>query len=90
MAKRSAARMVFFVVLMALTISTLAQPLLQKKVESCLLLQELGYDEKKLEHYRHVFTSIDDGDKLSPSGPDPKRNSGPQKCLKHIYCSLLS
>ncbi|GLU04092.1 hypothetical protein SLE2022_212570 [Rubroshorea leprosula] len=77
MAKRSVARMVFFVVLMALAINALAQPLLQKKVESYLLLQELGYDEKKLEHYRHVFTSTADGDRLSPSGPDPKHNSGP-------------
>ncbi|GLT48851.1 hypothetical protein SLA2020_224440 [Shorea laevis] len=71
--------MVFFVVLMVLALSALARPILQKKVKSCLLLQELGYDEKKLAQYRHVFTSTIDKDRLSPGGPDPEHNSGPSK-----------
>ncbi|GLU04073.1 hypothetical protein SLE2022_212380 [Rubroshorea leprosula] len=79
MAKQSAARMVFFAVLMGLALSALARPILQKKIESRLLLQELGYNEKKLAHYRYVFASTIDKDRLSPGGPDPEHNSGPPK-----------
>ncbi|GLT38831.1 hypothetical protein SLA2020_130530 [Shorea laevis] len=74
MAKQSVARMVFFAVLMVVALSTLARPLLQNKVESHLLLQEPGYDEKKLEHYQHVFASTIDTDRKVPGGPDPIHN----------------
>ncbi|GLT38832.1 hypothetical protein SLA2020_130540 [Shorea laevis] len=76
MAKQSAARMVFFAVLMVVALSTLARPLLQNKVESHLLLQEPGYDEKKLEHYQHVFASTIDTDRKAPSGPNPRNPPG--------------
>ncbi|GLU04090.1 hypothetical protein SLE2022_212550 [Rubroshorea leprosula] len=76
MAKQSTARMVFFAVLMALALSAQARPLLQNKVESQLLLTKPGYDEKKLEHYQHVFASIIDTDRKTPSGPNPIHNPG--------------
>ncbi|GLU04091.1 hypothetical protein SLE2022_212560 [Rubroshorea leprosula] len=76
MANQSIARMVFFAVLMALALSAQARPLLQNKVESQLLLQEPGYDEKKLEHYQHVFASIIVTDRKTPGGPDPIHNPG--------------
>ncbi|GLU04080.1 hypothetical protein SLE2022_212450 [Rubroshorea leprosula] len=74
MAKQSATRMVSFIVLMALAVSAQAQAPLQNKVESHLLLQEPGYDEKKLEHYQHVFVSTIDTDRQTPGGPNPIHN----------------
>ncbi|GLU04081.1 hypothetical protein SLE2022_212460 [Rubroshorea leprosula] len=74
MAKQSATRMVFFAILMALALSAQAQAPLQNKVESHLLLQESGYDEKKLQHYHHVFASTIDTDRQTPGGPNPIHN----------------
>ncbi|GLU04089.1 hypothetical protein SLE2022_212540 [Rubroshorea leprosula] len=92
MAKQCATRMVFFDVLMALALSAQAQPPLQNKVESHLFLQEPGYDEKKLEHYQHVFASTIDTDRQTLGGPNPIHNPPPhpRTWLKHIYSSLLS
>ncbi|GLU04085.1 hypothetical protein SLE2022_212500 [Rubroshorea leprosula] len=77
MAKQYATRMVFFAILMALTLSTQARPPLQNKVESHLLLQEPGYDETKLEHYQHLFASTIDTDRKTPGGPNPIHNPPP-------------
>ncbi|GLT93961.1 hypothetical protein SLE2022_117260 [Rubroshorea leprosula] len=80
MAKLSAARVIFWVALMALAMSSLARPLLlHKRIESRLLLLKLGYDEKSLGHYKQVFASTAGGDRLSPSGPDPEHHSHPPK-----------
>ncbi|GLU04088.1 hypothetical protein SLE2022_212530 [Rubroshorea leprosula] len=77
MTKQFAVRMVFFAVLMALALSAQARPPLQNKVESHLLLQEPGCDEKKLEHYQHVFASTIDTDRQTPGGPNPIHNPPP-------------
>ncbi|GLU04075.1 hypothetical protein SLE2022_212400 [Rubroshorea leprosula] len=74
MAKQFATRMVFFAVLIAFALSAQARPPLQNKVESHLLLQEPGYDEKKLEHYYHAFASTIDIDRQTPGGPNPIHN----------------
>ncbi|GLU04082.1 hypothetical protein SLE2022_212470 [Rubroshorea leprosula] len=66
--------MVFFAVLMALALSAQSQAPLQSKVESHLLLQEPGYDDKKLEHYQHVFASTIDTVRQTPGGPNPIHN----------------
>ncbi|GLT48849.1 hypothetical protein SLA2020_224430 [Shorea laevis] len=90
MAKQSAARMVFFAVLMTLALSVLARPHLQNKVESHLLLQELGYNEKKLEHSQHVFASTINTDRNVPGGPNPIHNPGsPPKHSQHVFAPTM-
>ncbi|GAY66788.1 hypothetical protein WN943_010248 [Citrus x changshan-huyou] len=78
MASQTASRvlMLFFVVLLILLLilRSEARSLKQTRIDSRLLLNDLGYDKYKLEYFRHESIFDSGTRRVSPGGPDPNHN----------------
>lgn len=65
----------FLVVFSTFFMSSQARILMRKRVDSHILLHDLGYDETKLKNYHRMSTMDAGANRVSPGGPDPQHHA---------------